>query len=1746
MLSNQEESQFAGLLPYLAPLPDTSAATQAPPAPTLIGRAGEQLANLPSNMLSGVLNMGKNILETGTPDEDRLPDISVPAPYTIPTAKSVGESLVDTGAGIASQLPAYLIPELGVTRFAEAAGAGEVASRMIGGAASGAINNPDAPISNALLLGAAGGASVLPRMSRVLPQLAIGGTAAGLTYAQTGDTTAASINGGVMGLLGMLPGAHAGEAPTRVEEKNAEAAGVPPATTQAAAPDLIQPAGVAPPPMAPPTPGTLMGGVGTSAADIDASFPLSGKSAAESASVFPAKSAQESALDIMSQQQSPAETSQLQLQNPPATIPMPAATVPRPFDLSTDPELPLGATQPATPPNAIVPPPTGAQPELPIQTLDPHPNSPTGSIYDPAQVQATRQGFPNSQPVPAAMQTFADHNNLAYNGGIPDQLHPRTGEPMVGYHMFTMMDPNAESSVALMNNFSPEEAQAAVNKARSGYGLQELPEIDYSEKGNGDTPPTSPQRTDVPTKDVETSQPSAKADDVPEPPATQTDSPPKAVAALGGDSNPLSADVSHLSEPDQEDVQYWREKYQESVAPDAAENGYTPDAPADYLSKIKTLLSKNSAGEAQDSPKLIQLRNSKYELSTGSVLRAGDIETSQSPLLYGGHEDAVSSLDAAGDESEKLGNNDDPPVSFSDDPAKNDIQNVNKIMDSLGLEDNDPAGGDREPTAAELAETEEALNGAQAKSSGDVSSTKGEQVEKIIKTADKAKPRTAKALKNAARRVKANREGGFVGFRSFGDRQAAPYISRSEDLFSRQTAKYVLGTLARYSPGIIAGGTTGAYLDKEDRLQGFILGGIGGGLVHAFGMNWIKMMMEDMPKSVKANIAHASDVYSLPGSRTEDFLNNMAAEDHSGHQSAMTAFVRRTQQMLSRSEDAREVFQSANVNELSAQAEDAINSMRSDYGRLTDEDKARITKFAESPREILDPATGKMVTDTLAVPRFMADMSDHPQVAAGFVLAREIRMKQQDIIANSTALGALRNSIQNSIGKYHTDMYRIFTSNEWKPSSAMIDKAVDSMKWLGMFPKYDDVLLRKYVTTHLEGIYKNRALYEGGAGGEASGTFDGILKGKGSLPEALEKKILAAVPGAKSVDEIVTSQLALPSDLRTQLADQIGSGNYVTPAYRDMLGLYKDPMERDVATMMKLMPAVRAAKLFDSISRGKNSLGMPMAIDPEDEPHMRAELKAQLQTATDPKVQNLLQRKLLDLRQRVFTDSTDNLGVLSHKLVSPDIADVLPNAQRGLYGGNTLPVGRAVMEITRAIKAGQTVLNPVSHIRWLYNAPLLGSLAGNNPFDIANGFRVALGKGDYAAINRRLVNLGVIEDTISRSDFNLTTKRALSGSLDQSLLDRFISQPLVSKIVDSYGISDNAIRGATFLKREQQILTRLAPDIAAGRVTSQDAAAAAEKEAIRYTNRYTVSYSNVPGGLSYMSKMPFVSIYLTYGYETARITKNIVMDAMGRGPYGKEAQAGAIAKLVGMSVIPAAIQAGARAMLSPQDQDAWDKSRKMQQPYAQPRLQVPLWRNQDGSFKYLDMTAWDPIGDWSTFGRAVASGDWKQMWQANPVFGSDNTPALNIANEIISGTNQHTGRPINTVGRALDAARQDIAPAFVGGYEFDNLMRALQPNEEGGIGITRMGSGKGYSIGDLVATYLTGLRPTNVNPKWQERTVVQNATSQIATEKQFLMDTLQSDMTQDVKQMAVKRYGDAVKVIVANLQQKLGIMPQSN
>lgn len=1786
-----------------------------PPEPMGTGeRILRQVGNLPTNAAAGLLNLVGDTLQIGS-DAPRV-RAEAANPFDIPAPRSTSDSLVDMGANLVSSLPAYLIPELGVARLAGAAGAAPLLARAVGAGAAGYLNTQgtegqaEGATQGAIFAGLAG-LGGLSRTARLLPALGLGAVAGGVAKASGASDDQALLQGGITSFLGMLPGQHVNPqvpmstdlVPTDGVTHNGPQTVNPMVAARdarrAVSGKLVVTDGITRDfPMDrqgnPVTDAdfTFMGS--TPNVDADVRQPLLGFPDNSPIGARPPETSQffldtdgtvtqrgprllqdqqhrnivEWAHDFERQTgQPPTQQQQIEWLNQRygprgANFDLGAGSEPsRPslFRLGDDttqmpneglpgraPQFSLLDRDQQIPPDAINVTPRAPDVTAPFGEAAPASRMNGGTPH----VVSTAVHDPMNNRVLIGLRWNDPHEGIGtYHemGNPPQELRGFLVDDGTGAHHFA--DRATALEYAQKGGQLPDNFRGELNST----DLQDP----VLKKGTGDAPPV---------KSDETSQPQPE-------PLSKSEAASGGVQ-IGSDEHLLRSDISGMTDLDaRNEIQDRR---------DIINHPETPDVEKPYhLGKIREAMGLPDLEPelpAEDSPRLQQLRDQRYDAAGRSDVagRYGEV----------GHEAAMERVENEGlsfEDSQKL-NEFDPQeeaeaqaISTPHTEMQNALEDIlnDKSLDIDYAEAERQAA--RDEAKANPAEADETSQPEPAKAEAAKpkrTRKKPETAAEVTRDIAERNPKSKKAAKAARKTSKPKMD---QASETAVDSKMLDVLSRFKDIlgpgkgagFDPNVLHMGGSFLPRTLQGVLIGGYAGEQYDQENRLRGFIYGATLGGLGFKFGPKLFRILMNEGKVRLQTEMTNLKNVTSQPGAEWADVLHNMAAEDAGATGDGLARILRRIQKGLTLSDDAREVMSRSNLSGMLSGLRSALEGMRNSYEGLSSAERDTYAKYAKEPAYVKDPATGNMVPNRAVETQFLNDMNGS-QAAAQFaskaMVARSLRVEAQEMIANSMLPDALKTAISESLGTYQTDAFRIFNEGSYRPTDQMIDKAVDELHYNDLFTGYNKMALRKIVSSYLDGIYRNRALYTGGSGNAR--TLDQILHGKMKLDPGLEAKILKA-SGMKSVDEVVTSQYVLPKDLRESLTKAISDGTYLTPAFRDMLGYYADPLEKEAATLTKLVPAARVAKQFELITAGKNKLGLDFAMNGVDYSNLYSTLTARLKTAL-PAEKDLINKQLLDLRNRTPLPQSEAYGVLSGKFVPTDLADTLPDMDKGVYGVNTTAVGRGVDQFNRFLKVGQTAMNPVSHIRQIMTTPLLGMLAGTSPSQIWEGFRVAASESNrasalarldpaarakYLKVLERMRSLGIADTAGINTEFNTAARQALTGYYDRTLMDKFLQTKGVGDIVNAYHYPDTALRIGTFLKHEQRLLSRFAPDVAMGRLpdaipkdfmtgkpVDQIAAKWAEREALRYTNRYTMNYANIPGGLAAMRKMPFVSLYLSYQYEIARVMKNITMDAInGTGMAGDVSSNRLLAgaKLAGVAAVPFALEQLSKSNLSEKDRKDWELSRQMDQPYARDRFKYVMGRRADGSFKYLDFSPLIPTDEWNRFFRAASSGSPRDVLANNPVFGLDNTPALNVASELITGNSSRTGRPINTFARAADAARQEIAPAMFGGYEFDNLMRALQANDKGELGIQRLGSGKGYSIGDLAFTYATGLRPTSVNVDWQRHTTVQNMQNQVQVERQYLMDTMRSNVTPEVKQLAVKRYNDAVQSIVAHFGQQV-------
>lgn len=909
--------------------------------------------------------------------------------------------------------------------------------------------------------------------------------------------------------------------------------------------------------------------------------------------------------------------------------------------------------------------------------------------------------------------------------------------------------------------------------------------------------------------------------------------------------------------------------------------------------------------------------------------------------------------------------------------------------------------------------------------------------------------------------------------------------------------------LLRYMTPSVLGGATGAALNPDNPLKGAAIGATLGATAGHLAPGVFRALM----KSGSQMSADVKSAHDLKKNKGISWTEQGAGDANYTSNSIVERFMRGLQKYGTMTDDMRDISGRSNVHLELETLHNAFEGMKANSDGIGPAEAKLTNEFLDAPHT---PANETA---------FLAAMASHPEWAGHAVVSKNTFAQLERVIAGSIPPGATQRAIIKNLGQYMTDAFRIFTDKSYRASATMVQNMVNELKTWDIFPGYGDLALGKVVDQYLGDIYKNRALYEGGRSTEGQ-TLDNILMKKKRLSLKLKTDLLLHT-GARTVDEIVLNNMPLTPELRLKLQAAIRNGEYVTPAFRQALGQFETPLERIAATGLKLINGARTAKLLSFVDGSTMKNGVKLAIDPVDLDSTVASWKAKIVPGMDPKKVKEINKVIYELSHRQQLPKDAGLGILSGKLVPAQVADHLPGMVDGLFGDQTGAVMTGIQEAHRFMKVGATALNPISHIRQIISTPILALLSDTGLGDLKNAVPVVRGLNKLE--RDRQFRLGILGADFSTAEFGKGAHEMLTGILNRNIMERFLRAPGVKNMIELYHYPDAVLRSATFMAAEKRFLAK------------GMTAAEAETAAIRHTNRYTMNYENIAHGVKDLRKMPFVNLFLSYQFEISRIIKNLAVDAV------KDRNIGAIAKLSLLATVPEILQKMSESSLSDKDQKDWAASKNMSPAYSRPRFKFVTGRDKDGKFHFIDFSPLVPTDDLARTLRSTMSGDWKGVLANNPLFGTDKTPVLNVASEIVTGKDNRTGRDINTPGRALDAARQEFAPSMFGGYEFDQIMRALQPNEAGGIGITRIPSGSKTTLGQEAFVFGTGLRSSTVNPAWQQHSTFAAAQEQMRQERLYLNDTLRSDVTKEVKQRAIQRYQQAAQMIAADARSKMGV-----
>lgn len=726
---------------------------------------------------------------------------------------------------------------------------------------------------------------------------------------------------------------------------------------------------------------------------------------------------------------------------------------------------------------------------------------------------------------------------------------------------------------------------------------------------------------------------------------------------------------------------------------------------------------------------------------------------------------------------------------------------------------------------------------------------------------------------------------------------------------------------------------------------------------------------------------------------------------------------------------------------------------------------------------------------------------------AEFVMAgRSAVNGLQVMVRDGIADPHMRKVINDSIGKYLTRSYKIFTSKDWEPSLQAIDNLVSEIHskkvWGGASPADIRTALEQYVRE----VKQMKGLYGKPFGG----------------------------PYGEKINQNVLKE-------RKQLSD----------AWREFLGEITDPTERLYQTVFRLRPMAEAARYFDQLSTIKEDGWLPHRFaNYAEKDAFENRLLQEVQNANTPALKAEAEAKLdkfrLKWRGAQNVEQHPKFGTLQGNVVTRNVWDTL-----GTFDSITNPSSsllRSIAGAHTAIKLARTAFNPITVVRNMLTMPMFKLIARAEWQDMMEGWRIM--KDANHPLRAEIMKNGIGNVDQVKTEFfkefenvtggkynfgNLDLTKLGLGSFDLDVAGKYANRG-IRNWLDVYRLPDNMVRIGSYLSAKRRLAQELGKTLDDPEVI---------QKAVSFTNRYTMNYDTVAPIVKAGRQMPFVNMFISYTAEMTRILKNLGQDLVSGDTAGgvNHSRMHAAIPLAMLAVVPELLQNSAESGLSPEDQRDWEKAKKLMPSYARTRYRIFLSRDADGQFHYTDITPLIASDALNQSVKAIVQGDPAALGSVNPLVGLENTPALNLMTAQITGKDLHTQREFrNTSDRIASVAKEVLPPWFPGiGSEAQRAAQAYSENQSGELGVTNQKTGQRLTPADFWQPYWSGVKTGSANLSVLQQRAVSEAKRNIANEVAYLNDVLKSDVKDEVKQRAL----DKTKVAIAEIQENLRQLVQT-
>lgn len=768
------------------------------------------------------------------------------------------------------------------------------------------------------------------------------------------------------------------------------------------------------------------------------------------------------------------------------------------------------------------------------------------------------------------------------------------------------------------------------------------------------------------------------------------------------------------------------------------------------------------------------------------------------------------------------------------------------------------------------------------------------------------------------------------------------------------------------------------------------------------------------------------------------------------------------------------------------------------------------------PSQGVKDATVEFIEGRIDKDQYRALLTDDAAKTYGnfMIAARESTSIATDLIASGMRKSKFRDTIIENREKYVGRFYKAYRDGEFDM------KYFDKVKqdFMDLNPGVDihnaDALLRE----HMVEIKANRKMFSGKRGTGAQAFESKIQFRRRATEEEIYMQQLEV--GALEHNSFSPEYKAAKAKLDWMEQHKI------TDNWRGWLGEIKDPTERMIYTFQKVYPSSIAGKIFDLFDNSIDSIGNKFAYSGSELTNTRQLLQSEIAKAGADVAS--LQKRLQNLEAYTPLPEGAAYGKIGGKFTDRFVRDSISTYDTP-YKWMDQPIIRGIAVLNTVVKINRTVLNPLTVIRNYLQVPMFMLMARVSPQEIWQAAQV-IHKGANPELLSILRQRHVLGVDYATEELSANLGHIVSGHFDSDAAVR-IAKAGYGKAREFYQQPDMLVRAGAFISAQKRLAERM--KLSPNHASVIDAA-------VEAADRVTMNYATVPRAVKAARQLPFVSLFVSYTSEITKILKNLTEDAISSGTH-LEDRMHAVGMLGAMATLPALLTAGFEGNLSTKDRADWQKLRRLQPDYARARFYLPLSREADGRFRYMDMTNMIPADNYTQMMKSALQGDMEAARAANPFFALQDTPLLNIATEQISGIDLRTGKPVEGgYARVKEVLKEILPPTVPPGYEGTRLMNAFSENKQGGLGLTNLRTGVETRPGDIIANYLTGMRFANVQLSTVQQTAISQAQQSIAHEQQHLRETMNMNVSDDKKIQARNLYSKSVQEIMLQLHSRIG------